>query len=207
MAMANHTMTELSTYIQLGFGHIVNREALDHILFLLALAAIYRRQDWRDALWVITAFTVGHSVTLVLAATGALVLPIRWIEFLIPVTIVMTAASNVFTHAGEGVARPTRWRAGFAALFGLVHGAGFRRIPAKAVHGPHRGPTVRLQHRHRAGANRSTGRGWCGADCPDGALRRGVVWSRWTPLRIRITAVSCLVLLLGSRMVAERLPW
>jgi hypothetical protein len=65
-------MSDLATFINLGFHHIVNPEALDHILFLLALAAVYRRQDWRDALWVITAFTVGHSLTLALAVTGAL---------------------------------------------------------------------------------------------------------------------------------------
>ena len=200
-------MSELTTYVRLGFGHIVNREALDHILFLLALAAIYRREDWRDALWVITAFTVGHSVTLVLAATGALVLPIRWIEFLIPVTIVLTAASNVFTHARDAAARPTRWRAGFAALFGLVHGAGFAEylqslfmdhimIPLFSFNiGIELGQIVVLVV---AGA---------ALTAVDAALRRGVAWGRWTPLRIRITAVSCLVLLLGSRMVAERVPW
>ena len=200
-------MSELTTYIQLGFGHIVNREALDHILFLLALAAIYRRQDWRDALWVISAFTVGHSVTLVLAATGALVLPIRWIEFLIPVTIVMTAASNVFTHRRAAVARPTRWRAGFAGLFGLVHGAGFAEylqslfmdhivVPLFGFNiGIELGQIVVLV---AAGA---------ALTAVDGALPRGAVWSRWSPLRIRVTAVSCLVLLLGSRMVVERIPW
>ncbi|HEY7028949.1 MAG TPA: HupE/UreJ family protein [Gemmatimonadales bacterium] len=200
-------MSELTTYIQLGFGHIVNREALDHILFLLALAAIYRRQDWRDALWVITAFTVGHSVTLVLAATGAMVLPIRWIEFLIPVTIVLTAASNVFTQARDAAARPTRWRAGFAALFGLVHGAGFAEylqslfmdhivLPLFGFNiGIELGQIVVLVV---AGA---------ALIAVDGALRLGVASGRWTPLRIRVTAVSCLVLLLGSRMAAERVPW
>lgn len=199
-------MSELTTYIQLGFGHIVSREALDHILFLLALAAIYRRQDWRDALLVITAFTAGHSITLVLAATGALVLPIRWIEFLIPLTIVATAASNVVTHAGASAAQPTRWRAGFAALFGLVHGAGFAEylkslfmdhivVPLFGFNiGIELGQIVALV---AAGA---------ALTAVDGALgRRAMV--RWTPLRIRITAVSCVVLLLGSRMVAERIPW
>jgi len=200
-------MSELITYIQLGFGHIINREALDHILFLLALAAIYQREDWRDALWVITAFTVGHSITLVLAATGALVLPIRWIEFLIPITIVMTATSNVFAHTGESAARPTRWRAGFAAMFGLVHGAGFAEylqslfmdhivVPLFGFNiGIELGQIVVLV---AAGA---------ALTAVDGVLRRGASCSRWTPLRIRITAVSCLVLLLGSRMVAERIPW
>jgi hypothetical protein len=200
-------MSELATYIQLGFGHIVNREALDHILFLLALAAIYRRQDWRDALWVITAFTVGHSITLLLATTGALVLPIRWIEFLIPVTIVMTAASNVFTHAGEGVARPTRWRAGFAALFGLVHGAGFAEY-LKSLFMVHIVvPLFGFNIGIELGQIAVLVAAGTALTALDGALRRGVGRGRWTPLRIRITAVSCLVLLLGSRMVAERLPW
>ena len=65
-------MSELATFFHLGFRHIVDVEAMDHILFLLALAAIYRSADWRDTLWVVTAFTVGHSITLALAVTGVL---------------------------------------------------------------------------------------------------------------------------------------
>ena len=76
------------SFVHLGYKHIVNAEALDHILFLLALAAIYRGRDWRDSLWVISAFTVGHSVTLALAATGEVLIPQRLTEFLIPLTIV-----------------------------------------------------------------------------------------------------------------------
>jgi hypothetical protein len=200
-------MSELTTYMQLGFGHIVNREALDHILFLLALAAIYRWQDWRDALWVITAFTVGHSITLVLAATGALVLPIRWIEFLIPITIVMTAGSNVLNHARAHAGRPTRWRAGFAGLFGLVHGAGFAEylqslfmdhivVPLFGFNvGIELGQIVVLM---AAGVALTVA---------DIALRHSLAGGRWPPLRIRVTAVSSMVLLLGSHMVAERVPW
>jgi hypothetical protein len=111
-------MSELATYITLGFRHITDLEAMDHILFLFALAAIYRLRDWRDSLWVVSAFTIGHSVTLALAVTGALVLPTRLIEFLIPVTIVATCVDN-FVRTG-GTYRPV-----FAGVFGLVHGAGF----------------------------------------------------------------------------------
>ena len=68
-------MSELVTFMHLGFRHITDLEAFDHILFLLALAAIYRGRDWRDLLWVVTAFTVGHSITLALAVTGTLRLP------------------------------------------------------------------------------------------------------------------------------------
>jgi hypothetical protein len=118
-------VNELAAFVALGFRHIVDVEALDHILFLLALAAIYRVRDWRDALWVVSAFTVGHSVTLALAVTGALVLSPRLVEFLIPLTIVATCIENLVVREQ----RRSGWRGGYrpvlAAGFGLVHGAGF----------------------------------------------------------------------------------
>jgi hypothetical protein len=118
-------VSDLGTFIQLGFRHITNLDALDHILFLLALAAIYRPRDWRDALAVVSAFTVGHSITLALAVTGALVLPTPWIEFLIPVTIVATGAENILVRERGRAPLRGRYRPLFAAVFGLIHGAGF----------------------------------------------------------------------------------
>src|SRR5512133_2299143 len=118
-------MNTLATFIQLGFRHIVDVEAMDHILFLLALAAIYRLRDARDALWVITAFTVGHSVTLALAVTGALTLPPALIEFLIPITIVATGIENLVVSDRTRAPWGGRYRPVFAGVFGLVHGAGF----------------------------------------------------------------------------------
>src|SRR4029078_11964147 len=88
-------MSDFMVFMQLGFRHIVALDAADHILFLLVLAAIYRRRDWRGALWVISAFTVGPSVPPALAVTGLLVLPASLIEFLIPVTIVATGIENL----------------------------------------------------------------------------------------------------------------
>ena len=87
-------MSELLTFIHLGFRHITDLEAMDHILFLVALAAIYRGRDWRESLWVVSAFTVGHSITLALAVTGAVRLPTALIEFLIPLTIVATRSKT-----------------------------------------------------------------------------------------------------------------
>lgn len=114
-------MDELTTYIHLGFHHVASIGALDHLLFLCALAAVYRPRDWRTALWVVSAFTVGHSLTLALVATRVLQLPLAWIEFLIPVTIVLTALDNL---RGRGTP-PGRHRALAAVGFGLIHGAGF----------------------------------------------------------------------------------
>lgn len=118
-------MSELWAFLQVGFRHIVALDAADHILFLFALAAIYRGRDWRAALWVISAFTVGHSITLALAVTNVLVLPTRLVEFLIPVTIVATGVENVILRERAAVGKQARHRPLFAGVFGLVHGAGF----------------------------------------------------------------------------------
>lgn len=118
-------ISEFWAFLQVGFRHIVALDAADHILFLLALAAIYRKRDWRGALWVISAFTIGHSITLALAVTDVLVVPARIVEFLIPVTIVATGIENlVLRERAASGARATH-RPVFAGIFGLVHGAGF----------------------------------------------------------------------------------
>src|SRR5262249_31905978 len=96
-----------------------------HILFLVALAAVYRLRDARMALWVITAFTVGHSISLALAVTGVVRFPSAVVEFLISVTIAATGIQNLILAARR---RPTRagwYRPMLAGAFGLVHGAGF----------------------------------------------------------------------------------
>src|SRR3954468_17876718 len=101
-------MSDIAAYIQLGFRHITDFKGADHILFLLALAAIYRFKDWRECLWVATAFTVGHSLTLGLAVTNTLVMPSALIEFLIPVTIVATGLENLLVRdriRSGGIAR------------------------------------------------------------------------------------------------------
>lgn len=118
-------MQDFLTFIQLGFRHITDLEAMDHILFLLALAAIYRPRDWRKAMWVVTAFTIGHSVTLGLAVTGAVRLPTQLIEFLIPVTIVATCIENIIVRNRDRALWGGKYRPVFAGIFGLVHGAGF----------------------------------------------------------------------------------
>src|SRR2546425_13293964 len=118
-------MSELRAFIPLGFRHIADFEAMDHILFLLALAAIYRARDWRNSLWVISAFTIGHSVTLALAVTGAVALPTALIEFLIPLTIVATCIENLLVRDRARAWWGGRYRPVFAGVFGLAHGAGF----------------------------------------------------------------------------------
>jgi hypothetical protein len=118
-------MSDFLAFLPLGFSHIVALGAADHILFLLALAAIYRGRDWKAVLWVTAAFTVGHSLTLALAVTNVLQVSRPLVEFLIPVTILLTALENIVARERTLKGGRTAYRPVFAGVFGLVHGAGF----------------------------------------------------------------------------------
>ena len=112
----------IGKFIGVGFHHIVAWDALDHLLFLAALAACYRPRDWRHGLQVVSAFTIGHSLTLALATLDVVRFPSRLVEFLIPCTIILAGAENVIDRNK----RPSGWvRQLLAGVFGLVHGAGF----------------------------------------------------------------------------------
>lgn len=120
------------TYLQLGFFHIFNLQAYDHLVFLLALCAPYVLSDWRRVVALVTSFTVGHSITLALATLGVVQYSPALIETLIPITILLTCAVNL-ARAGRPD-RPTRRRPDsvvltlpnlLAAVFGLIHGLGF----------------------------------------------------------------------------------
>src|SRR3954464_9827358 len=89
-------MSDFSFYFTIGWEHIVSWSALDHQLFIMALAAIYLLKDWRQVLVLVTAFTIGHSLTLALTVTNVISFSSRWVEFLIPCTIIITAITNLF---------------------------------------------------------------------------------------------------------------
>jgi hypothetical protein len=119
-------MQEFNIYFGIGTHHILTLEAMDHILFVGALCLRYQLRDWRKVVVLVTAFTIGHSITLALSATGAVHFATRWIEFLIPVTIVVTAINNLLQHSGQ-VEHPSRLPLiyFFALFFGLIHGLAF----------------------------------------------------------------------------------
>jgi hypothetical protein len=95
-------MNEMGFYFRLGWEHIMSIDALDHILFVWVLSAIYLLRNWRQVLVLVTAFTVGHSITLALSVFNLLEVPAAWVEFLIPCTIVFTALSNLFRRSNHG---------------------------------------------------------------------------------------------------------
>lgn len=117
-------MHEFWMYTQIGFNHIANLSGLDHILFVAALCIRYQFSDWKKWLILITAFTIGHSITLVLSVFNYLDFSTNWIEFLIPVTILITSISNMFVKKFSFNTRfPVIYF--FALFFGLIHGLGF----------------------------------------------------------------------------------
>jgi hypothetical protein len=116
-------MSDFGFYFKLGWEHIISIGALDHQLFILALAAIYLLKDWKQVLILVTAFTIGHSITLALSVFDIIRFSAKWVEFLIPCTIVVTAIINLFQKSFTP--RSVRINYFLALFFGLVHGMGF----------------------------------------------------------------------------------
>ncbi len=118
-------MSEFELYFGLGKDHILDyKNGYDHILFVVALCALYLIRDWRKLLILVTAFTIGHSITLALATLEIISVNQNLIEFLITVTIFITAVSNIFRNT-EISDRTTYINYGYALFFGLIHGMGF----------------------------------------------------------------------------------
>jgi hypothetical protein len=118
-----YKMQDFGLYFSWGWEHIISKDALDHQLFIAALAAIYLLKDWRQVLVLVTAFTIGHSLTLALSVLDIIRFSSKWIEFLIPCTIVITALSNLFQK--QFTPKTIRINYFLAVGFGLIHGMGF----------------------------------------------------------------------------------
>ena len=115
-------MTDFNFYFTEGWKHIISTDALDHQLFILALAVVYTFKDWKKVLVLVTAFTIGHSLTLALSVLDIIRISSSWVEFLIPVTIVLTALWNMVN--GKTV-KNVNSNYFLALFFGLIHGLGF----------------------------------------------------------------------------------
>jgi hypothetical protein len=130
-------MNDFRLYLEMGFQHIANWRGnasilqqlasiptSDHILFIIALTIRYQLADWKKILILVTAFTIGHSITLALSVLNVVTYSVNWIEFLIPVTILITSFSNLFVK--KFVFKTKFPPIYFMALFfGLIHGLGF----------------------------------------------------------------------------------
>lgn len=116
-------MQNFGFYFNFGWHHIIAWNALDHLLFVLALSAIYVLGNWKQVLILVTAFTIGHSLTLALSVFNIVRVNDKWVEFLIPCTIIITAVSNFFEKNFNP--KSLRLNYFFALFFGLIHGLGF----------------------------------------------------------------------------------
>ncbi|SMO65788.1 HupE/UreJ family protein [Solitalea koreensis] len=115
-------MNQFCVFLSQGFHHILDPNGYDHILFLFAICAIYSIQDWKHLLWIVTSFTIAHSITLALSVLNIINLDGAVIEFLIAFTIFFTCIENLF------LPRLHNYRVLFSGFFGLIHGLGFSRL-------------------------------------------------------------------------------
>lgn len=117
-------MQEFTFYFKLGVDHILTPDALDHILFVTALCLRYLWKDWKKVVILVTAFTIGHSLTLALSALNYIHFSTKWIEFFIPLTIAATCINNIVQQNTQQNKRlPLIYF--FALFFGLIHGLAF----------------------------------------------------------------------------------
>jgi len=117
-------LDQLLFYFKQGLFHVLDWSAYDHILFLVALIVVFTLKDWKKTLWLITFFTIGHTLTLTLAAYNLIYVKESVIEFLIAATIFITALSNLLFQKKSGQ-NSLNINLIFALFFGLIHGLGF----------------------------------------------------------------------------------
>jgi len=116
-------MNDFMFFLREGWDHIISYSAMDHILFIMGLAVVYTKSDWKKVLGLVTAFTIGHAITLVLSVLNIIRFSDIWVEFLIPCTILVTSTVNLFQK--EFSNKSLRINYFLALFFGLIHGMGY----------------------------------------------------------------------------------
>jgi hypothetical protein len=118
-------MSEFWIYFQIGLKHVLNIHAYDHVLFLIALSVPFAFADWRRIAVLVTIFTVGHTLALLLSIFGIIAIKVNVVEFLIPITILITALFNLFTAGKSSKTESINLVFFITLFFGIVHGLGF----------------------------------------------------------------------------------
>ena len=118
-------MSEFWIYYQIGLRHVLDINAYDHVLFLIAMTVPYAFKDWKRVLILVSIFTIGHTIALILSVFGIITVKVNLVEFMIPITIFFTALYNLFT-SGKSSKNDSISIIGFVTLFfGIIHGLGF----------------------------------------------------------------------------------
>lgn len=115
-------MYDLIFYLELGLFHVLDWSAIDHLLFLCALTIVYTFKDVKTVFWIVTFFTFGHTLSLILSTFKIVNPPSQLIEFLIPTTIILTSLYNILDNKNK---KNNLFEYGFSVFFGLIHGFGF----------------------------------------------------------------------------------
>jgi hypothetical protein len=116
-------MKDFIFYFKIGWSHIMSLDATDHLFFIAVLAVIYSFADWKKVLILVTAFTVGHAITLFMSVLNLIRVNGDIVEFLIPCTILVTAVMNLFLQKNQGASHTIQYA--IALGFGLIHGLGY----------------------------------------------------------------------------------
>lgn len=118
-------MSQFWLYFQLGLEHVLDWNAYDHILFLIVLVAAYSFNGWIKVLWLVTIFTIGHTISLFMSVYGIVTVSSRWVELLIAITILVTALYNIITAKKKEAQKNINLLYVTTAFFGIIHGLGF----------------------------------------------------------------------------------
>ena len=118
-------MSQFWLYFKLGLDHVLDIHAYDHVMFLIALMVPYAFKDWKRVFLLVSLFTIGHSLSLILSVFGAVSISSSYVEFLIPITILITAVFHLFTAGKSSKNESISFIAIVTLFFGIVHGLGF----------------------------------------------------------------------------------
>lgn len=118
-------MSQFWIYFQIGLKHVLDIYAYDHVLFLIALAVPFSFKDWKRIVLLVSLFTIGHTLALILSVFGIIAVKVNVVEFLIPITILITALFNLFTAGKSGKNESINVVFFITLFFGIIHGLGF----------------------------------------------------------------------------------
>lgn len=118
-------MTDFWIYFKIGLNHVLDINGYDHVLFLIALTVPYAFKDWKRILLLVTLFTIGHTFALLLSVFNIVTVKATLVEFLIPITILITAFFNLFTAGKSSKQESATFIGAITVFFGVIHGLGF----------------------------------------------------------------------------------
>lgn len=193
-------MNDFTLYVKMGLNHVLDFSAYDHILFLVALCVVFNVKEWKRVLWLVTLFTVGHSITLALSAYKILNIDVALIEFLIPVTIFITGVINI-VHLKREEANANNINLIFALIFGLIHGLGFSNYFRMMI-GQEEDKLLPL-------IEFALGIELAQVIIVSGILLIGFILQKFAKLKKQywIMATSIFVLIISAKMIWERIFW